>query len=319
MENFAVIDLGSNSVRMTITRINDDGTYSPVKEMKSYVRLSENMGEAHELQPDAIDRTLTALREFKNEYDQLDNLKIKAVATAATRQAVNQKQFLKTVTSEIGIPLEVISGTTEAYYDYLGVSETLPATNAVILDTGGGSSEIVLVQNNAVSHLISIPLGSVNLTQEYLPTDQITPDALFNAMTFVSEVLNNVWWLRNGLNLPIIGLGGSNRTMAKINRRRKNLLNIEDVHGYRLSRQSVDQTFSEIVGTNLEGRKQIPGLSKGRADIIVGGLIPLVLLMRYLDSDHITFSNNGLREGILFEHLNDLRTQNTQETPNNDL
>ncbi len=81
-------------------------------------------------------------------------------------------------------------------------------------------------------------------------------------MTFVSEVLNNVWWLRNGLNLPIIGLGGSNRTMAKINRRRKNLLNIEDVHGYRLSRHSVDQTFSEIIGTNLEGRKQIPGLSK---------------------------------------------------------
>lgn len=107
--------------------------------------------------------------------------------------------------------------------------------------------------------------------------------------------------------------------MAKINRRRKNLLNIEDVHGYRLSRHSVDQTFSEIVGTNLEGRKQIPGLSKGRADIIVGGLIPLVLLMRYLDSDHITFSNNGLREGILFEYLNDLRTQNTRETPNNDL
>ncbi|MGL0748914.1 exopolyphosphatase [Secundilactobacillus paracollinoides] len=319
MENFAVIDLGSNSVRMTITRINDDGTYSPVKEMKSYVRLSENMGEAHELQPDAIDRTLTALREFKDEYDQLDNLKIKAVATVATRQAVNQKQFLKTVTSEIGIPLEVISGTTEAYYDYLGVSETLPATNAVILDTGGGSSEIVLVQNNAVSHLISIPLGSVNLTQEYLPTDQITPDALFNAMTFVSEVLNNVWWLRNGLNLPIIGLGGSNRTMAKINRRRKNLLNIEDVHGYRLSRHSVDQTFSEIIGTNLEGRKQIPGLSKGRADIIVGGLIPLVLLIRYLDPDHITFSNNGLREGILFEHLNALRTQNTRETPINDL
>ncbi len=86
---------------------------------------------------------------------------------------MNQKQFLKTVTSEIGIPLEVISGTTEAYYDYLGVSETLPATNAVILDTGGGSSEIVLVQNNAVSHLISIPLGSVNLTQEYLPTDRL--------------------------------------------------------------------------------------------------------------------------------------------------
>lgn len=92
MENFAVIDLGSNSVRMTITRINDDGTYEPVKQMKSYVRLSENMGEAHVLQPAAIDRTLTALQSFKDVYKGLDNLQIKAVATAATRQAVNQKK-----------------------------------------------------------------------------------------------------------------------------------------------------------------------------------------------------------------------------------
>lgn len=319
MENFAVIDLGSNSVRMTITRINDDGTYEPVKQMKSYVRLSENMGEAHVLQPAAIDRTLTALQSFKDVYKGLDNLQIKAVATAATRQAVNKKKFLKTVTSQIGIPLEVISGTTEAYYDYLGVSETLPATNAVILDTGGGSSEIVLVQNNAISHLISIPLGSVNLTQQYLPTDRITADSLFDAMSFVNEILTNIWWLRNGLNLPVIGLGGSNRTMAKINRRFKKMLNFEDIHGYRLSRQSIDQTFSRIIREDLAGRKQIPGLSKDRADIIVGGLIPLVLLMRYLDSDHITFSNNGLREGILFEHLNDLRTKNVRNDSDNNL
>lgn len=313
MENFAVIDLGSNSARMTITEIDDDGTYSTVKQMKEYVRLSENMGKNKVLQPEAVERTLAALQEFKDVYSKMNNVRLKAVATAATRQATNQKKFLKRVETELDIKLDVLPGTMEAYYDYLGVSETLPATNAVILDTGGASSEIVLVQNNTINHLISIPLGSVNLTQEYLSADQISASSLFKVMTFVSDVYNSIWWLRNGLNLPVIGLGGSNRTMAKINRRFNNILNFEDIHGYRLSRHSVDDTFSRIVSQNLEGRKAIPGLSKDRADIIVGGLIPLTLLMRYLDSDRITFSNSGLREGILFEHLNELQLQNVHE------
>lgn len=319
MENFAVIDLGSNSARMTITQINNDGTTQAIKQMKQYVRLSENMGPKKVLQPEAIDRTLEALNDFKAVYSGLDNLHLKAVATAATRQASNQKKFLKLAEAQLGVPLEVLPGTMEAYYDYLGVSETLPSTNAVILDTGGASSEIVLVQNGAISHLISIPLGSVNLTQQFLSPDTITANSLFDAMTFFNDILNNVWWLRNGLNLPVIGLGGSNRTMAKINRRFNNILDSEDIHGYRLSRQAIDDTFSRIVSQDLEGRKAIPGLSKDRADIIVGGLIPLVLLMRYLDSDHITFSNSGLREGILFEHLKALQTEAVHDEMTDDL
>lgn len=89
MENFAVIDLGSNSARMTITQIDDDGAYAPVTQMKEYVRLSENMGEKRVLQPEAIDRTLKALSGFKAVYSKLDNVHLKAVATAATRQASN--------------------------------------------------------------------------------------------------------------------------------------------------------------------------------------------------------------------------------------
>ncbi len=306
MENFAVIDLGSNSARLSVTRIDDNGETTPVTQLKSYVRLSENMGAERILQPEAIDRTLGALKEFKTIYDKEKNVQVKAIATAATRQASNQKAFLKQV-AELGIDLKVIPGTTEAYYDYLGVSETLPMPNAVILDTGGASTEIILVQNNKVKHLISIPIGSVTLTQGYLPADLIPASNLFNVMTYVNNLLSGVWWLRNGLHLPIIGVGGCNRTLAKIDRRYNRFSDYEDIHGYQLSREVVDNTFSKIVDRDLDGRKQIPGLSKDRADIIVGGLIPLVLMMRYLDSDRITFSNSGLRDGVLFEHLRQLR------------
>ncbi|GAA2976680.1 exopolyphosphatase [Lentilactobacillus parakefiri] len=313
MENFAVIDLGSNSVRMTISRISDDGTYETVAEEKEYVRLSENMGAEKILQPEAIERTIAALKGFKVIYSKLDNLTIKAVATAAVRQATNQKQFLKRVKNDIGINLTVISGAKEAYYDYVGVNETLPATNAVIIDTGGASAEIILVQNGKVSNLISIPIGSVTLSSKFDLADVISAKEVFKAMIFVNEIFQNVWWLRNGLNLPIIGLGGSNRTLAKINRRFNNLLDTNDIHGYQLRDSLINETFERIIDMNLEERKKVPGINKERADIIVGGLIPVILLMNYLDSDRIMFSTSGLREGILFEKLHDIIQTNIAE------
>ncbi|WP_288639291.1 exopolyphosphatase [uncultured Lentilactobacillus sp.] len=310
MDNLAVIDLGSNSVRMTISRISSDGTYETVAEEKQYVRLSENMGAEKILQPEAIERTITALKSFKDIYSKLDHLTIKAVATAAVRQATNQKQFLKRVKNEIGINLDVISGSKEAYFDYVGVSETLPATNAVIIDTGGASAEIVLVQNGKVSNLISIPIGSVTLSAKFDLADEISAKEVFKAMLFVNKIFQSVWWLRNGLNLPIIGLGGSNRTLAKINRRFNNLLDTNDIHGYQLRDDSINETFERIIAMNLEERKKVPGINKERADIIVGGLIPVILLMNYLDSDRIMFSTSGLREGILFERLHDVIQEN---------
>lgn len=310
MENLAVIDLGSNSVRMTISRISDDGTYETVAQEKEYVRLSENMGVEKILQPEAIERTISALKNFKTIYSKLDHLNIVAVATAAVRQATNQKQFLKRVKNDIGINLNVISGTREAYYDYVGVSETLPATNAVIIDTGGASAEIVLVQNGKVSNLISIPIGSVTLSSKFDLADDIAATEVFKAMIFINKIFQSVWWLRNGLNLPIIGLGGSNRTLAKINRRFNNLLDTNDIHGYQLQDDAINETFERIIGMNLDERKKVPGINKERADIIVGGLIPVILLMNYLDSDRIMFSTSGLREGILFERLHDIIQEN---------
>lgn len=317
MENLAVIDLGSNSVRMTISKISNDGSYETVAEEKQYVRLSENMGAEKILQPAAIDRTISALKGFKSIYSKLDHLTIKAVATAAVRQATNQKQFLKRVKNDIGINLEVISGTKEAYLDYVGVSETLPATNAVIIDTGGASAEIVLVQNGKVSNLISIPIGSVTLSSKFDLADEISAAEVFKAMIFVNKIFQSVWWLRNGLNLPIIGLGGSNRTLAKINRRFNNLLDTNDIHGYQLRDDATNGTFEKIIRMNLDERKKVPGINKERADIIVGGLIPVILLMNYLDSDRIMFSTSGLREGILFNRLHDIIQENIKEQEKN--
>lgn len=303
MENFAVIDLGSNSVRMTVVKINDDGSTELVKQSKEFVRLSANMGKEKVLKKEPIERTLGALKDFKKYLDSLDHLEIRAVATAAVRQAVNQKKFLKKVKDEVGFDIEVISGNTEAYYDYLGVTRSLPANNCVIVDTGGASSEIILVQNGRASNLISIPVGSVTLSQQFGLEDEISANKIFELLVYLNKVFNDIWWLRNGQNLPVIGLGGSNRTIAKINRNYNNFLDFEDIHGYKLSVNEVNKTFENILQLNCESRKKVGGLSKTRADIIIGGLAPIVNLMQYLDSDRVMFSKCGLRDGIIFEKL----------------
>src|SRR5699024_5511170 len=149
-----------------------------------------------------------------------------------------------------------------------------------IVDTGGASSEIILVQNGRASNLISIPVGSVTLSQQFGLEDEISANKIFELLVYLNKVFNDIWWLRNGQNLPVIGLGGSNRTIAKINRNYNNFLDFEDIHGYKLSDNEVNKTFENILQLNCESRKKIGGLSKTRADIIIGGLAPIVNLMQ---------------------------------------
>lgn len=302
--HFGVIDLGSNSARLSVWRIGHDGDATQIIKLKEMVRLSEGMGATKTLQSAAMNRTIAALQRFHDAFADLPNMTLRAVATAATRQASNQQLWLQRVQAETGITLEVIDGGQEAEFDYQAVINTLPIQNALIMDTGGASTELILVQNRKPAHMISIPFGSVNLTDRYQLGSVITAAEAFRLISGCEQLFNSVWWLRKAQNLPLIALGGSNRTLAKIQRRRDKDVNWEDIHGYRMSTAAVNDIFASILDLDLAGRKAVPGLAKYRADIIVAGLAPVVTMIRYLDSDRLMFSQYGLREGALYTYLN---------------
>lgn len=305
MQIFAVIDLGSNSARLYAWQIDGDNQPVQVIKQKAMVRLSEKMGEDKQLQEAAIERTIETLKAFKQALAPYgEAVTLRAFATAATRQAANQKDFLRRVKKATDIELEVIPGTREATLDYQGVINTLPVQNALIMDTGGASTELILVQNAKMQHVVSIPFGSVNLSERFLNRDVISAPEYFTMATAINRILNGIWWLKKAQNLPIIALGGSNRTLAKIQRRKDLVTNFEDIHGYRMATSDVNAIFTSVLAKNLEERKAIAGLAKERADIIVAGLMPLVTMIQYLDSDRLVFSQNGLREGALYEFLN---------------
>ena len=305
MTNLVVIDLGSNSVRMQISQIDDYGGYTIIGYFREYVRLSEKMGKEMILKEEPMKRTIQALKDFKARYTQYDHVVVKAVATAAVRGAKNQAEFLKRVKDEVGLDLRVISGSTEAYLDYVGVVNTLPIRNGIIMDCGGASTELVWVQNGACKERISIPIGSVVLSQNYNLADSISASDLYRAMNAAGQKISTVRWLGQVHNLPLIALGGSNRTIAKIHRREvtDDVDELPDIHGMHLPPHYIFNLVSKLIAMNKDERMKIPGLAKNRADVIIGGLIPISLVLRNLQISEVIFSNCGLRDGVLFEYL----------------
>ncbi|GHP13116.1 exopolyphosphatase [Lentilactobacillus fungorum] len=303
MENLVILDIGSNSVRMAINQIAADGSYREIKRVKSDSRLSEGMGRAKVLQEAAMERTIKSLADFKRLYLKYDAKKVIGIATAAVRQAKNQAEFLAAVKKRIGIQLKVLSGTQEAYYDYLGVVNRLGVKNCLILDIGGASCELIRVSHGQSKNLTSIPIGAVNLTERYHLEDTISGANLFNAQFNIRKLYSRIQWLSRSYHQPLVLLGGANRTLARINRRRQHMMRIDAIHGYHLTAEQVNRTYLNLLRGNVASRRQIQGLESDRADIIVGGLLPLIVLMDKVDAKKVLFSESGVREGIITEYV----------------
>ena len=305
MENLAIVDLGSNSARMAITEIAPDGRFREIKRVKENTRLSEGMGREKMLQEDAMNRTIAALKRFKQIYEEMPHTQVRAITTAAVRQARNRQEFLNRVQKEVGIRLQVLSGKKEAYYDYLGVIRKMKLNHCLILDVGGASCELVLVQQRRARDLISIPVGAVTLSEQFHLNGYVRSADLFRAQVAMNERLTKIPWLRYATRVPIVLLGGANRTLARMtwsyhHRHRRQ----RSIHGYQLSSRVVFATYRELLNRNLAQRKRMPGLEPERADIIVGGMLPLVSLLQRNSDGRVIFSESGVREGIITEYVN---------------
>lgn len=306
MENLVIIDLGSNSLRLSISEVYPDGTIKEVQRRKIQSRLAEGMGQDSEekiLRPAAIKRTLAALSEFKAEYEQYENIQLKGIATAAVRTAKNSNDFLRAVKELIGIEIEVLSGDSEAYYDYLGVVNLLGTQDCLIIDMGGGSFELILVRDGRAKNLVSIPYGAVSLSEKFKAQDQITAGDLFRMQRFIQVQFDSLPWLREGYGLPLVLLGGANRTVARYELCKRNAKKLTDLHGLTLKGSEFADIYGEWLAMTCQERQQVLKEEADRADIIIGGLTPVVQLVQTLALPEIVFSESGVREGVIFEML----------------
>ncbi|WP_056965756.1 Ppx/GppA family phosphatase [Apilactobacillus ozensis] len=304
MDKLVVVDVGSNSVRMSIYQINRYGYYQEIKRMKSDSRLSENMGSGKILKPAAINRTIQALHSFKNVYKRMKNITVLSIATAAVRQARNQKIFLNKVEKQLGLKIRVLSGNEEAYYDYLGVINRVKMNDYLLVDIGGASIELVRVRSKKRKNLISLPIGAVNISERFHLNEMPSAADLFSAQRFLKRVFHQVPWLQKASHYQLVVLGGAARTLARVNRYRQHFGYNDNLNGYHLNQHQIFTTYENLLSRDYHSRQSVPGIEKDKADIIVGGLLPLITLIDELDSRRIVFSDGGVREGLINEYVN---------------
>ena len=300
MQRIAIIDIGSNSARLVISHIYTSGAYNMVYNQKEALRLSQKVNDNNLLTEEAFSSTIDTMRSFAHMCKVYQADKIIAVATAAIRNASNGAELVAKVAEETGITLHIISGNTEAYISYLGVINTLDVKNGIIFDLGGGSTELILFKNRKLVESVSVPLGAVNTTGMFNIRNEMPPNVYNDLCAFVMSRLEQYPWIKQS-GLPLIGVGGTARTVAKIIQRAKKYPATK-IHNYAYPVQTFRSFFNKLRLTNLEQRKKISGLSSERSDIILAGSSIISCLLEVTGAKKLITSGCGLREGLFYDY-----------------
>lgn len=307
LKNLVILDFGSNSARLAINRISAEGKFKEIKRIKETTRLAEGMGQTSGkkkvLDPQAVERTLKAVKYFIKVYQNYPHSEVCAIATAAVREAENSDAFLQAVKKMTGVDVKVLSGQDEAYYDYLGVVNSLPLKECLVVDMGGGSCEIVLVKDRKAQHLACIPYGAISLTERFGADKVMSARQLFEFQDFINKQYRELDWLRHAYGVPLVLLGGCNRTVARIQKRRLQQHDLEQIHGFKIPQKDFTGIYTDLLSKSNRERKKISGMEQNRADIILGGMTPVMMLLQTLNSSHVVFSESGAREGFMYTFL----------------
>ena len=300
-QRIAVIDLGSNTARLIVMQAIPGYAYRLEDEIREVVRLRQGMT-PHGLTDEAMKRAFFALRLFKRFCDGMGVDTIIPTATSAVREAANGPLFVDQVERMLGIKLQVLGGEKEAYYATLGVLNEAPVRDGYVVDIGGGSVQISLVEGRRFRRGASLPLGALALTERFVESDPVKPAERKAIAAEIARYLDGLDWFGELDEGDLVGLGGTIRNMAKIEARRQDYP-LNTLNGYRLSRGSVEESIEQFCALPLEKRRKISGLSSDRADIILPGAMVLLAIMERAGAETITISVNGLREGLFLEQF----------------
>ena len=297
-KRIAIIDLGSNSACLSIMEYTEDD-YSLILQIKRKVKLAEGMNISNQISDKALSRAIEVIADYKMQIEAKECHKIIFVATEAMRRAENTHFVQQTIFNITGLKPNVISAAQEAYYAYKGVINTTDKQDFLLIDTGGASTEIILVRDSKIAELKSIAFGSLLLSERFCSEGNITIGQFFRMTELIEEQLSRIDWIEKAENIPIIGIGGSNRTIARIYK-----MQIKDFAPARnviVPSRSLNTIYCELLESDVKKRKKILGEgSASREDTIIAGCAPIVFLRRYLMSDEIMISQSGLREGVFF-------------------
>jgi exopolyphosphatase/guanosine-5'-triphosphate,3'-diphosphate pyrophosphatase len=296
-----IIDIGSNTVRLAVYQLTDTGAYRVLDQGRWPARLSQKMDAKGFLSDEAVDELADVLRHFCQICRKHGAERIRAVATAAIRQAVNRDSIIKRLQSSTGLSIEILSGEDEARIGSRAVLNSLNLTDGFVVDIGGGSTEITLVRNRKVESAVSFPIGCVNASARFALGDGPVPTSLLlDIQSEVGSLLDKEKWISRNHGLPLIGLGGTVRALGKLHQRETGYP-FHQLHGYEIRKSDISQTLDNLAALSLEQRRKLPGLSKDRGDVIVTGLAILNEVVKQTQTTSLVVCGAGLRDGLFIE------------------
>jgi len=298
--NLAAIDVGTNTALLLVARIREDGTIGTLAERAEITRLGRGIGGDGTLGAEGIARTLEALRGYA-EIARGHGAKVAAVGTEALRRAPNAAAFLEPAAEILGAPIEVIDGTREAALTFRAVAAAFPdalAGDLVVLDIGGGSTEIVIASGGTVRFEVSLPLGSVRFTEKFIRHDPPQADEMAATVEAIDRAIATVPFPPAGATL--VGVAGTVTSLAAM---AESLASYDPlrVHGYRLSRTALASQIARLAGATQAERERMTGLDPRRADVILAGALILERLATAVGVPEVLVSDRGIRWGLLHE------------------
>ncbi|HML94320.1 MAG TPA: Ppx/GppA phosphatase family protein [Thermodesulfobacteriota bacterium] len=301
----ASIDIGTNTFRLLVTEPGEEGdSLHKLYVGREITRLGEGSGNGTRLiKPGAIERSLKALSGFSEIIRDLGVEKMRAVATSMVRESRNGLDFVNLVKSQTGLPVEVISGEEEALLTVSGVmkSVTFDTPDCLIFDIGGGSTEYIYVKEGAVTNLTSTRLGVVCLTERFLSEEKESEAALSALGAHIEKTLSEglSGFPAGGEWLTVIGTAGTPTSLAAVE---LDLVKYDAnlVNNYTLTRDGIVNILDRILCTPRAERAAIPGLEKGREDLIVSGTEVVLKTLDRFSVGEMVVSDAGLLEGVAY-------------------
>jgi exopolyphosphatase/guanosine-5'-triphosphate,3'-diphosphate pyrophosphatase len=303
----AVIDMGSNSFRLVVYGWEPGRYWQHVDEIREAVRVSAGMSESGEIKKSRFKRAVQTAVVFASfcEHSGVDD--VRPVATSAIRDATNRDELLAEMKSHSGLDVRVLSTEDETRYGYLAIANTTMVATGWGLDMGGGSLQLMRIEDRQLRDSGSWPLGAVRVSEEFLPDDKPSGKQLKALRKHVAKAVDGCDWLPDGDGGAFAGIGGTVRNLAAAVQKRADHPDTGGVQGFCLTRDALEELTEELADMPASKRGGVPGIKPDRGDVILGGAVVLCALMDRGGFKEVEVTDAGLREGVFLERFLDDR------------
>jgi exopolyphosphatase/guanosine-5'-triphosphate,3'-diphosphate pyrophosphatase len=303
----AIIDIGTNTFKLMIARIQEDGSVVIIDKEKIPVKLGEGGINNDIIAHTPFLRGIKAMKTHKEKIDRFQVDEIRAFATSAIRSAKNGKEFVRKVKAETGIEIEIISGDREAELIYFGVRKALEIGNekALIMDIGGGSTEFIIADGNRIYWKHSFDLGAARLLEVINPSEPITKQEIKKLKLYLKEQLSLLWGACEIYNVKtLVGSSGSFDSLSemiyyKFNTEENPLIKTE----YHFDLKNFEVIYKLLLNSTIEKRFKMRGLAAMRVEMIVVAVIMIKYVFKKLKLKEMRLSTYSLKEGILYDYM----------------